>query len=90
MFSNVNVEILVDDGNTTTTRVYIFFTVFVMFQVDPNRTYVRGYKKTTFHSAHVLYIACWTYFGSFVGHVALMYILLRYNYLKIKKIKKDN
>jgi len=34
--------------------------VFVVFQVDPIETYVRGYEKTTFHYAHVSYIMCWT------------------------------
>jgi hypothetical protein len=33
-------------------------------------------------------LACWTCFGSFVGHVAPMYILLHYNYPEIEKIKK--
>jgi hypothetical protein len=51
-------------------------------------TYVRGYKKTTFHNAHVSCTMCWTCFNSFVEHAAPMYILLHYNYPKTEKIKK--
>jgi hypothetical protein len=75
-------------GTLPQQKFIFFFQYLSCFGQIRIETYVRGYKKTTFHYAHVLYIVCWTCFGSFVGHVALVYLLLYYNYPKIKKIKK--
>jgi hypothetical protein len=60
MFSNANVDILVDNGNTATRRIFFNNKVFVVSQANPIETYVRGHEKTTFHYAHVSYVMCWT------------------------------
>jgi hypothetical protein len=89
MFSKTNVEILVDDGIIAITKVYTFFSIFVMFWVDPNRNICRRVQKNHLSLCTCFYIlACWTCFGSFVGHVAPMYILLHYNYPETEKNKK--
>jgi hypothetical protein len=81
MFFNTNVEILMNDGIVAMTRVYILFSVFVMFWVDPNINICERVKKN-----HLSLYTCFVYLH--VEHVAPMYILLHCNYPKIEKIKK--
>jgi hypothetical protein len=81
MFSNVNAEVLVNDGNTSMIKIYILFSIFVMFQVDPNRNICRKVQKN-----HLPLCTCFIYLC--VGHVAPVYILLHYNYLETKKVKR--
>ncbi len=63
------------------TRVYILFSVFVMFWADPNINICERVKKN-----HLSLYTCFVYLH--VGRVTPMYILLHYNYPKIEKIKK--
>jgi hypothetical protein len=56
MFSNTNVEILVDDGNTAMTRAYIPFLIFVMFRADPNINICRRVQKN-----HLSLCTCFVY-----------------------------
>jgi hypothetical protein len=56
MFSNANVEILLDDVNITTTRVYLYFSIFVVFWVDPNINICKRVQKKPPSIVHMFHI----------------------------------